>query len=228
MKKFLLLAAVAASFCSAKADYTQYFKLSYEGQEIANGGTVTVKDYWDEWLKNYPEDYTPDYTDFEYYTEANIYATNVSNSSQVIAYDMTLLDPATPSADMGIFQVCYQFSNGFGQCVGTAAPADIAAVAAGEYLEMKCEQKDFTNVAPVKCKLDVWVKNGSQKVAGSEASIIINFAHENDTTLGVGSLESSDSQTELYYNLQGVRVAQPEKGGLYIVRKGGKATKRIF
>ena len=32
----------------------------------------------------------------------------------------------------------------------------------------------------------------------------------------------------VYYTIQGVRVAEPQKGQLYIERKGGKVTKKIF
>lgn len=46
---------------------------------------------------------------------------------------------------------------------------------------------------------------------------------------GIGSIAiDSDEQAEpVYYNLQGVRIDNPSSGCLYIVRRGGKATKEI-
>ncbi|MBQ1185219.1 MAG: hypothetical protein IIX55_05870, partial [Muribaculaceae bacterium] len=36
-----------------------------------------------------------------------------------------------------------------------------------------------------------------------------------------------DSAAAEYYNFQGVKVANPEKGGMYIVRRGAKVSKEI-
>ena len=48
-----------------------------------------------------------------------------------------------------------------------------------------------------------------------------------DISTGVSSIVSDSEVAPVYYNLQGVRVANPEKG-LYIVVKGGKSQKVIF
>lgn len=45
---------------------------------------------------------------------------------------------------------------------------------------------------------------------------------------GVGAITEQDNTEAEYYNLQGVRVTNPEKGQLVIERKGSKATKIIF
>lgn len=45
-----------------------------------------------------------------------------------------------------------------------------------------------------------------------------------DWATGVKNITIDNNEAEVYYNLQGVKVAQPESG-LYIVVKGGKATK---
>lgn len=50
---------------------------------------------------------------------------------------------------------------------------------------------------------------------------------KNSTDVGVDSILNDSDAAPVYYNLQGVRVAQPEKG-LYIVVKGGKSQKVIF
>lgn len=45
------------------------------------------------------------------------------------------------------------------------------------------------------------------------------------TGAGVDSINVDNKAPIEYYNLQGVRIANPEKGGLYIMRQGNKATK---
>ena len=47
-----------------------------------------------------------------------------------------------------------------------------------------------------------------------------------DTT-GIGAVEADDNDKAEYYNLQGIRVENPESG-IYIMRRGGKTTKVIF
>lgn len=47
-------------------------------------------------------------------------------------------------------------------------------------------------------------------------------------TVEVGTISSDENYTPEYFNLQGVKVANPEKGQLIIVRKGNKAEKIIF
>ena len=46
-------------------------------------------------------------------------------------------------------------------------------------------------------------------------------------TDGVKSLNDENSAVE-YYNLQGVKVANPQQGGLYIIRKGNTTTKAVI
>ena len=44
---------------------------------------------------------------------------------------------------------------------------------------------------------------------------------------GIDEIEAENDAEAVYYNLQGVRVANPEKG-IYIVVKGNKVTKQVF
>lgn len=57
-------------------------------------------------------------------------------------------------------------------------------------------------------------------------TITVNYAKGAGITTGVDSIDAEDV-APVYYNLQGVRVDNPEKG-LYIVVKGNKASKVIF
>lgn len=57
------------------------------------------------------------------------------------------------------------------------------------------------------------------------SSAMISFVLHDDT--GVAEIESSSEDAPVYYNLQGVRVANPENG-IFIRRQGGKTTKVVI
>lgn len=54
-----------------------------------------------------------------------------------------------------------------------------------------------------------------------------NLKVEESATTGIEGVEADENAPAEYYNLQGVRVANPENG-LYIVRQGNKVTKQII
>ncbi len=58
-------------------------------------------------------------------------------------------------------------------------------------------------------------------------SIKITKSEPKDINTGVADIEVEDNAPVEYYNLQGVRVAEPENG-LYIVRQGSKVSKRLI
>lgn len=49
---------------------------------------------------------------------------------------------------------------------------------------------------------------------------------DRSASTSVGSIEASDAPA-VYYNMQGIQVANPEVGQIYIVRKGDKVSKVI-
>ncbi len=53
------------------------------------------------------------------------------------------------------------------------------------------------------------------------------FTKETSAGSGVAGIEADDNAPVEYYNLQGVRVATPEKG-IYIVKQGNKVEKRVI
>lgn len=57
--------------------------------------------------------------------------------------------------------------------------------------------------------------------------IEINVTFSSSKSNGVDMIEIDEAAAE-YYTIQGIRVAEPVKGNLYIVKKGNKATKVIF
>lgn len=114
--------------------------------------------------------------------------------------------------------------------IGVNPEAGIDAV----YLEVPTELANYTeNGGPSNIILGeewngiAWIKLEADP---SQASIIFSndktFVPEEDWMSGVENITIDNNEAEVYYNLQGVKVAQPESG-LYIVVKGGKATKIV-
>lgn len=234
MKKFLLLATLAASMVTAKADdFSQYFKVTCDGTEYTNGQTVTIDTYYDEYYLETPEEITPD-TEFEYMSQASIIATNISNSSQKLNYtlkrNIPTLEESPLGGPAGYYQLCYRFNDHAGNCTGAMesdpivkSPADIEPIAAGGYLQMDVDQTAILDFTPATFQLDLSVSN----VPGAEATFYITFTHQKDITLAVDKIEAAE-QPEVYFNLQGIRVTNPEKGNIYVVRKGSKVYKKMF
>lgn len=71
-----------------------------------------------------------------------------------------------------------------------------------------------------------WYNNIAPAVLADGAEIALPMAFAKNTS-GIGEIVNDDANAPVeYFNLQGVRVANPENG-LYIRRQGGKATKVI-
>lgn len=71
------------------------------------------------------------------------------------------------------------------------------------------------------CKLTQSVENATVEFNLSDKTLLIS------TGSGIESI-SSDNTSAVYYNLQGVKVANPTEGNIYIVKKGTKTSKVAF
>ncbi len=100
---------------------------------------------------------------------------------------------------------------------------------------------DATEALPVDVILDeemnAWAGSGCNfKIVEPLTNVTVTFFYNaNDACMimvqGEAGIESvaADAQAAeaVYYNLQGIRVAQPAKGGLYIVNRAGQVSKEI-
>ena len=66
------------------------------------------------------------------------------------------------------------------------------------------------------------VRNASDSSDAISFTFKFNYTGEN----AIDGIEADNAAAE-YYNLQGVKVANPDKGGMYIVRRGAKVSKEI-
>lgn len=230
MKKILLLAALAASCAPAFADeFSDIFTLTYEGETITDGQTITVKDYYDPIIRDYPE--LNGVMDPDYESAADIHANNISDEPKELQFSLNVITPTAAefnAGEYGFYQLCYSYQSGGGTCLEQETISkfvtDIDPVSAEEYMSMDIHQKSFKDFTPVTLQLDLRVMDEDKEVATS--TIYINFTHEFDSTLAVNGIEAET--TAEYFTIQGIRVAEPQKGQIYIERKGSKVVKRIF
>lgn len=91
----------------------------------------------------------------------------------------------------------------------------------GEHLgyEFQCSKAGIADKLTLNAKYNFTLSGNGQTI---HFSVLYK---SNDT--GVETIEANDANAE-YFNMQGIRVANPEAGQLYIVRKGNKASKVIF
>lgn len=227
MKKFLLLAALAAYIVPSYADgFSDTFKLTFEGEVIEPGQTITVNNYYDPIIKEYPELGSDDWA-WKYESKAEIFATNISDAPKQLLFRAKLISPTEISGAMGNLLLCYNFESGNGNCLNDYSVFDtkLDPVSAEEYICIDAKQSDFTDLSPLSIELEM-VAMDEEEELGS-AKLVINYTHEKDITMAVEGIEASDAKAE-FFSIQGVSVGQPQKGQLVIERKGGKVTKRIY
>ncbi|MCH5230779.1 MAG: hypothetical protein J1F43_03190 [Muribaculaceae bacterium] len=86
---------------------------------------------------------------------------------------------------------------------------------------------DFTSENDLAVGATVVVKGELQDYKGTVEmnynSVILSYE-----AAGIEGIEADSNAPAVYYNLQGVKVQNPEKGGLYIIRQGNKSVKTII
>lgn len=226
MKKLLLIAAIAAASMSANAaSFSDYFDITFGGQPVSDGQTITVRIYCDPIVQSNPE-YGNDPTwDYTYQSKAEIIVSNKSNVAHDFVAVLARTEPAIskefPSigSPLGWGQICAGVNCYTIKDDVCTTPTE--SIKPNETYELDIHQNDFKDLTPATFSLKM------STPSADECVIYFKFTHEQDITMAVDGIEA-DSSSEEYFNLQGVKVANPEKGNIYIVRKGSKVSKRLF
>jgi len=107
----------------------------------------------------------------------------------------------------------------------TEAPArtlDPNAVPSTHKLKGSIQVKDLTGETAYTAELAANL-NGEE----TPSKTVPNIDFQTGTT-GIEDVTIDGNEAAVYYNLQGVRVAEPQAGQIYIVRRGAKATKELM
>ncbi|MDE5585731.1 MAG: hypothetical protein K2I92_05220 [Muribaculaceae bacterium] len=217
MKKFYTVKslAVVAFALMANVAFGQNLKITADGNPVANGDVLDVP-YEVEDL-SYPE--------YNYFNYTYTWNPHLQAATEAGTAELTVT--VTSVNNTAGFQICWpsschQVNSGAevkvtGDIKTTPVDLQIDKVTTIEEMDKEPENKLPTEGGTVKVKFEC----GSETM---EITVNAVLADKN----GVGAnIADADSPTQ-YYTIQGVRVAEPQKGQLYIERKGGKVTKKVF
>lgn len=221
MKKLLLLSMLAMGAMAAKADYSEYFKVYYNGEEIQSGQTLQSNHY----------------TDLVVY---NLYELDLDVVSQV-EYNIVLeADLNITEAPEGTLpQLCFNSMAEIdgdiipdGNCWNTFPNACVLSpetLSDGQKADFVWQvEAQATNMeSPVKMEFKFSAADGSveyyETIPDTEFVLNVIFSKEEAAVKGV---EMETASAPQYFNLQGVRVAEPSNG-IYIVKRGNKISKEV-
>lgn len=243
MKKILLLAALAVGAFTAQAEtIDDYINVSVNGENVTDGQTVVIPDYKYvdlDWWWSLPEEERELYilelgmkepNDPKYASKCDISVFNKYDEPITLTYEFYRVSPSVDEVSAN------PAFGGYQGCVGgTCISGKDGEIGGGEkYWDLDPENSltvdfeciDATDLAPKTVAFVYKVMEGGEAVA--TFTVNVDFTYEKDTTTtasvsGIGA----DSSEAVYYNLQGVRVANPEKG-LFIKKQGSKTTKVIL
>ena len=230
---------------ASAASYKDYFHATYEGKEIAPGATVVLTHYHDAPYPDYATDKDIPAVTFED-------AIAMVNSTEEAQYAIGGMYYVNPSVDA--FTTAYPFSypqfcdsnNCFPPNMGENDNCGFTGgseVAVGDSflwnLHLCYAPEEFVS-ATFEIRLmageKVFDPNGMyydekednyyniDPIDGTNYNFFVTFTKDSSA---VGTIEADDNAAPEYYNLQGVRVAEPE-AGLYIVKRGDKVSKEII
>lgn len=236
MKKILLSAALLLGAFAAKADYTDYYRVYYNGEEVENGGTIVCTHY-------------DDRTDYYGMNMGYAYEAHISFIGQT--EDAIVLRTLQGYTDLPTEE---EFKNDNGYVGDTYAqkwgqPSLCFAGAGEDGNQTNCVTMPFNAILPdnthnsfvwqfhlnsispstpeAKYTLTTIACDGDQKdyeeIEGTEFNVTVVFTKED----AVEGIEADIDAEPEYFNLQGARVANPENG-VFIVKKGNKVTKQVF
>lgn len=238
MKKFLLSAlllgagvvgASAQSFDfyisntleeSTNADGMKGFK-PVDYKKVSEGDVIEIKNLY----KTFEDD--PAY----YYVQAELmaYTRIVNLTSNDI--DMSIRYAEEGKQEDNVAQLG-DVEAGFMTCVGGSCTANNpfsftinknseTASTAGEHMgyEISSETQGLVEQLTLKAKYNVTASANGQ-------TLNFTLLYDRSGSTAVDSVEASDAPA-VYYNMQGIRVDNPEAGQIYIMRKGDKVSKVI-
>lgn len=204
MKKFLLSIAALASVAALNAGS---FKVTYGEKEVSEGETITISEYTDEEMGQINADFK---------------ITNTSDQDIDVSIGYNALEVAEVGGTKAVQQYCYICGIDMGCLTSDSSfshdwtiPATTPFIIQFHYTTPGEQAVECVS----KYNFTIEDLNDSE----SKLSFTVSFDTANSS---VGSIEANVNDTPVYYNLQGVKVNNPDKG-IYIVKRGAKVSKEI-
>ncbi len=214
MKKILLLAAASVAALAANAaGFNGNLTASYHGETISNGDVVKISDY---------EDFEIVVPGMGYQYAIDVVVTNLTSNNIATSFKASYTDHPTQamaeadSEAWGGLQLCY-----FGAVEGSNCLQELDVERTVPANSSMTWQFDNTGVSPTRQEKD----RKYHIVLGAEGTTLSFDVIFNPDDTAVDEI-GYDNTEAVYYNLQGQRVVNPEKG-LYIVKQNGKTQKMM-
>ena len=229
MKKTLLIAALGLVAATASADYKEYFELSFDGQPIENGATITINkpEYSNDKGDNYDieipvkvlkgDDETPTYFSATFNYNKPAQADCIGNPS--FCNDANCFPPNSGiPGNIGYMDCNPDF---------------------GYYADEDFKYLIHLNEVPKDTAFDqtyeLWMGAYTGEVVSAQGDMDFEQIPDTDFRMYVRILSKSDSVNGIeideaaaeYFNLEGVRIEKPESG-IVIVKRGDKVSKEII
>lgn len=205
MKKFLLSAAVLAvsALTAGAADFT----VKYNGQEVSAGQNITV-------------------TEQEYGMMEAEYEITPSSYPMDVEIWMADVEVGEWEGEKSSVMLCYYVNISKNNCLPNAYEPFTINLVDKEILKgqvhLTCPNDDEN--AKFKSVYKYFVR---KKGSADTFEFTITFDTTDTTDTGVDAIASEENAPAEYYNMQGVRVANPDNG-IYIVRRGSKVSKTVI
>lgn len=234
MKKFLLLSALVLGSLAANAEKaSDFFKVYWDGEEVPNNSQIVCTDYTDSGEK------------FGLVYDCNLNFRNVTDEWMVLYAAIGYSDQPTKeqfdaeknnyidgtyTTKWGTPSLCYAHAGENGDqdnCIVSPGKTIMPDSSIENFLwQVHLMQVPAETVA--KYTLTVTPCYGDmddfEEIEGADYTVTIVFATTHEA--GVEGVDADINAAPEYFNLQGVRVAEPNDG-LYIVKRGNKVSKEI-
>lgn len=224
MKKLLLMTALATgALCSYAEDYTDYFKVTYNGEEIASGSTIECNSY-EEVLG-------------ELNFTAHVKVVSQLSYSFPLYGDLTFVEGDNNAQPQLCFSTLSQdYINGewiFSTNANCLAILPNAVTIYPEYLEngtasdfeWQAEAIHAATEGACTLQLKFCACSGDEDeyeiLEDTYFTLNINYSPDNAAVESIGAVST---EAPVYYNLNGVKVENPDNG-VFIMKQGDKVSK---
>lgn len=250
MKKFLLTTFMFAGFLIANADYTDYYRVYYKGEEVKSGETVYCNNY---------EDNTKIESPFGVFNSGYTYGIDLSCINQT--EDPMILNIVQGFADKptkeeweetkstpvdgtmaykwGTPSVCYSGAGIDGKsasCIGSEGDVILPDNKHDSFVWEWHVQQTYSGTEELVYTFTTKAYTGDytssklekyDEIEGSEFTVTVVFGPNVSAPGAIHDIDVESDAEAVYFDLQGRRIQNPSKG-LFIVKKGSEVSKQFI
>lgn len=250
MKKFLLTTFMFAGFLIANADYTDYYRVYYNGEEVKSGETIYCNHYEDNTKLESPLGVF----NAGYAYEIDLSCINQTEDPMILNIVQGFADKPTKeeweetqytyvegtmATKWGTPSVCYAGAgvDGSGDnCIGTEGDVILPDNKLDSFVWQWHVNYTYTETEEVVYTFTTKAYTGDytssklekyDEIEGSEFTVTVVFGPNVAAPGAIHDIDVESDAEAVYFDLQGRRVENPSNG-LFIVKKGSKVAKQFI